>query len=47
LYEFFKKGFEAFTKMDGAETLIRAVEIREMRILDQIYSAEADPFIVQ
>lgn len=46
LYSFFARGYAAFKHMGGAEHFIATIRSREIRILDQIFSAENDPFNV-
>jgi len=46
LHSFFERGFTAFKEMGGAEPFLEMIQQREMKILDNIYAGEPDPFAI-
>lgn len=44
LHEFLERGYTAFMKMKGAKAFIKVIRQREDAILDNIYTAKAQPF---
>ncbi len=45
LQDFLERGYHAFKQMGGgARTFLETIQRREMRILDNIYAAQIDPF---
>ena len=44
LQTFLERGFSAFKQMDSAERFLAIIQQREMRILDQIFAGDPDPF---
>jgi len=46
LHDFLEGGFKAFRAMGGANDFLAAIEQRETRIMEQLFSAQQDPFRV-
>jgi hypothetical protein len=46
LYEFLERGYDAFKRIDDVQKFSDMISQREKRILDQIYSEQADPFVI-
>jgi len=44
LHDFLENGFRAFRAMGGAGDFLAAVELRETRIMERLFSAQEDPF---
>lgn len=44
LHDFLERGFKAFKHMRGADSFLRTIRQREMRILDRIFEGDPDPF---
>jgi hypothetical protein len=46
LHDFLARGYEAFKAMRGSKKFLETLETREKRILNQIFSADPDPFAI-
>jgi hypothetical protein len=44
LHDFLERGYLAFSKMHGAEELLRAIEQRETELMQRLFEGSADPF---
>ncbi len=44
LHDFLKRGYHAFSRMQGAGTLLTAIEQRETIIMNRLFSAASEPF---
>jgi len=44
LADFLETGYEAFSRLDGADQFMNTVRRRELRILDRIYACDQNPF---
>jgi hypothetical protein len=46
LYEFLKRGHDAFKRIKDVKAFVATIETREQRILAQIFSGQPDPFAI-
>ncbi|HEU4655052.1 MAG TPA: hypothetical protein VFS47_13770 [Steroidobacteraceae bacterium] len=47
LHEFLERGFTAFAKMEDATDLLRAIEEREVAIMNNLFAARPHPFAIE
>ncbi len=47
LQEFLEHGFDAFSRMAGAEFFLGTIEARETRIMERLFAGEPEPFYLE